>query len=159
MRPSGSPESLETRRKIAARLFERGMTLTDVAAAVGSSVSSAHRWKKAWRHGSKLLARPHPGRRPRLSSQQRTKLIAALSRGTRHWGYASSGWTGPLVRDMIVRLFDVQYHPDYVPRLLRKLGWSPQKPIQRARERDETAIVHWIREDWPRIKKEPRTPS
>jgi transposase len=60
---------------------------------------------------------------------------------------------------MIVRLFDVQYHPDYVPRLLRKLGWSPQKPIQRARERDETAIVHWIREDWPRIKKEPRTQS
>jgi transposase len=155
MRPSGSPESLEMRRKIAARLFERGMTLTDVAAAVGSSVSSAHRWREAWRQGSKLLAKRHPGRKQKLTSQQRTKLVAALSQGTRHWGYASSGWTGPLVRDMIGRLFEVQYHPDYVPRLLRKLGWSPQKPIQRARERDETAIALWIREDWPRLKKEP----
>ena len=54
MRPTGSPETLEARRKIAARLFERGMPLTEVAAVVGSSVSSAYRWRNAWRHGSKL---------------------------------------------------------------------------------------------------------
>ena len=42
MRPSGTPDSLEVRRKIAARLFERGMKLSEVAAIVGSSVSSAH---------------------------------------------------------------------------------------------------------------------
>ena len=155
MRPSGSPESLETRRKIAARLFERGMTLTEVAAAVGSSVSSASRWRKAWRHGSKLRAKPHRGRRPKLSTYQRTKLVAALSQGTGTWGYASSGWTGPLVADMIDRLFGIEYHRSSVARLLRELGWSPQKPIQRARERNELAIALWIREDWPRLKKEP----
>lgn len=153
MRPSGSPESLEVRRKIAARLFARGMTLTEVAAAVGSSLSSAHRWREAWRRGGKLCAKRHRGRKPKLSAQQQRKLISALSQGTRHWGYASSGWTGPLVRDVIDRLFGVEYHPCYVPRLLRNLGWSPQKPIQRARERDEAAIARWSREDWPRIKK------
>jgi len=143
MRPSGSPEVLETRRRIAARLFERGMTLTEVAAAVGASVSSAHRWR----------------RKPKLSAHQRSELVAALKQGTRHWGYAPSGWTGPLVRDMIQRLFDVEYHPTYVPRLLHQLGWSPQKPIQRARERNEAAIARWSRENWPRLKKEPRTES
>jgi transposase len=80
-----------------------------------------------------------------------------LSQGTEHWGYASSGWTGPLVRDMIARLFGIQFHPAYMSRLLRSFDWTPQKPIQRARERDELAIARWIREDWPRIKKEPRT--
>lgn len=85
--------------------------------------------------------------------------MAALLQGTRRWGYAPDGWTGPLVRDMIHRLFDVDYHPNYVPRLLRKLGWTPQKPEQRARERDEQAIARWRREDWPRLKKEPRTAS
>lgn len=64
-----------------------------------------------------------------------------------------------MVRDMIGRLFDVDYHPHYIPRLLRKLGWSPQKPEQRARERDELAIARWRRADWPRLKKEPRTAS
>jgi len=159
MRPSGTPEVLEARRKIAARLFAWGKTLTEVAASVGSSVSSAHRWKKAWRHGSELCAKRHPGPRPKLSAQQRTALVAALKQGTRSWGYAPFGWTGPLVRDMIQRLFGVEYHPDYVPRLLHQLGWSPQKPEQRARERDERAIPRWRRDEWPRLKKEPRTSS
>ena len=159
MRPTGSPETLEARRIIAARLFERGMSLTEVAAVVGSSVSSAHRWRQAWKHGSKLRSKPHPGRTPKLSAHQRTELVAALSRGTRCWGYAPDGWTGPLVRDMIQRLFDVEFHPEYVPRLLHQLGWSPQKPERRARERNEADIARWRRESWPRLKKEPRSSS
>lgn len=159
MRPSGSPETLEARRKIAARLFERGMSLTEVAAIVGSSVSSAHRWRNAWKHGSKLRSKPHSGRVPKLSAHQRTELVGALTRGTRCWGYAPDGWTGPLVRDMIQRLFGVDFHPEYVPRLLHQLGWSPQKPERRARERNEADITRWRRESWPRLKKEPRTSS
>lgn len=159
MRPSGSPESLELRRKIAARLFERGMTLTEVAAAVGSSVSSAHRWRTAWKHGSKLRPKPHPGRKPKLTRKQLRELVDALYQGTRAWGYAPSGWTGPLVRDLIRRLFGIEYHAHYVPHLLRKLGWSPQKPERRARERNEREIARWTRVEWPRIKKEPRPSS
>lgn len=159
MRPTGSPEVLEARRKIAARLFERGMSLTEVAAVVGSSVSSAHRWKQAWRHGSRLRSKPHPGRAPKLSAHQRRELLAALARGTRCWGYVPDGWTGPLVRDMIQRLFCVEFHPEYVPRLLHQLGWSPQKPERRARERNEADIARWRRETWPRLKKEPPASS
>jgi putative transposase len=159
MRPTGSPETLEARRKIAARLFERGMKLSDVAAIVNSSISSAHRWRRAWRMGGDLHAVEHPGRKPKLSSQQRAELVQAMLRGTHYWGYAPSGWTGPLVRDLIERVFHEIYHVEYVPRLLRSLGWSPQKPERRARERDEEAIARWRREDWPRIKKEPRAAS
>ncbi len=148
---------LELRRKIAARLFERGMTLSEVAAAVGSSVSSAHRWRDAWKHGSKLRRRPHPGPKSRLSREQQRNLVDALNKGTRAWGYVPSGWTGPLVRDLIRRLFAIEYHPQYVPRLLRQLGWSPQQPERRARERSEREIARWNRADWPRIKKESRT--
>ena len=159
MRPPGTPESLEVRRRIAARLFERGMNLTDVAAIVGSSVSSAHRWRQAWQSGKSLQARAHSGPKPRLLPQQRKEVVKALARGTRFWGYAPAGWTGPLVGDMIERLFGVHYHREYVPRLLHKLGWSPQKPKHRARERDEAVIARWNREDWPQLKKEPRMAS
>lgn len=159
MRPTGSPTSLEVRRKIAARLFERGVSLTEVAAIVGSSVSSAHRWKTVWREGVGLQPKPHPGRTPKLSEAQQTDLVEALMQGTHAWGYASDGWTGPLVRDMILRLFAVEFHPDYVPKLLRQWGWSPQKPERRARERNEADIADWRRETWPRLKKEPRTTS
>lgn len=161
MRPLGSPEALEARRKIAARLFAQGKTLTEVAAVIGCSVSSAYRWKEKWsRGGSRALrARRHLGRHAKLSPEQRKELLVALKRGTIYWGYSPSGWTCPLVQDLICRQFGVEYHVDYVGTLLHKLGWSPQKPEQRARERNERAIARWRRDEWPRLKKEPRTSS
>lgn len=86
-------------------------------------------------------------------------MLASLKQGTRHWGYALAGWTGPLVRDLIRRLFGVQYHANYVATLLHQLGWSPQKPEHRARERNERAIARWRRAVWPRLKKEHATAS
>jgi transposase len=157
MRPSGAPEALEARRRIAARLFAQGKSLTEVAAAVGCSKSSASRWKQAWKKGGEraLRPKPNPGAKPKLNDHQQRRLLAALQQGTAHWGYAPSGWTGPLVKHLIQRLFGVQYHVDYVGTLLHKLGWSPQKPERRARERNERAIARWHRDQWPRLKKEP----
>jgi transposase len=161
MRPSGTPEALEARRKIAARLFAQGNSVTEVAAAVGSSKSSASRWEHAWRQGGTEALRPkrHPGPIPKLQVQQQRRLLVALKQGTGHWGYALAGWTGPLVRDLIRRLFGVQYHVNYIGTLLHQLGWSPQQPEHRARERNERAIARWRRDEWPRLKKEHATAS
>jgi len=51
------------------------------------------------------------------------------------------------------RRFRVTYHANHISRLLRSLGFSPQKPERRARERDEEAIRGWVRSEWPRVKK------
>jgi transposase len=59
------------------------------------------------------------------------------------------------VAQWIRRRFQVRYHVDHLCRLLRTLGWSPQKPERRARERDERAIRRWVRSSWPQIKKTP----
>jgi transposase len=161
MRPSGTPETLEARRRIAARLFAQGRSVTEVAVAVGSSKSSASRWKRAWRYSGAgaLCPKRHPGPSPKLKPHQHRQLLAALKQGTRHWDYALAGWTGPLVRDMIRRLFGVQYHVNYIGTILRQLGWTPQKPEHRARERNERAIARWRRVEWPRLKKEHATAS
>ena len=128
----------------------------EVPASVGSSVSSASRWKQVWRHGGvkTLRAKPHSGPEPKLQPPQQRQLLAALKLGTRHWGYLPEGWSGPLVRHLIRRLFAVDYHPDYVGTLLHTLGWSPQKPEQLARERREAEIARWRSERWPQLKKE-----
>jgi transposase len=54
---------------------------------------------------------------------------------------------------VIRQAFDVEYHVDHLGRLLRSLGWTPQKPERQARERDEAAIRRWVKVDWPRIKR------
>ena len=57
--------------------------------------------------------------------------------------------------DLIERQTGVQYHPDHVYRLLQQLGWSCQRPVGRALERDERAIRCWKRQRLPAIKKKP----
>jgi transposase len=57
------------------------------------------------------------------------------------------------VRDLIEQRTGVRFHEDHVWRILRKLGWSCQRPTGRALERDEQAIRQWKKVEWPRIKK------
>jgi transposase len=161
MRPIGTADQLEARRLRAARLLRESKTLTEVAKIVKSSVSSVKRWKDALDQGGQaaLKAKPHPGRQPRLSFPQKERLLRTLARGASKAGFATDLWTCPRVAEVIRRTFGVTYHVDYVGTLLHKLGWSPQKPEQRARERDDQAVAAWHREDWPRLKKEARAKS
>jgi len=100
-----------------------------------------------------LAAKPHPGRKAKLSLAQRKKLLRLLKKGPQAHGYATDLWTLPRVAEVIHKRFGVRYDPSHVWRILNALGWSAQKPERRARERDEEGIDRWRKRDWPRIKK------
>jgi transposase len=104
-----------------------------------------------------LAAKPQRGRPPKLSPARRKRLLGLLKKGPQAHGYTTDLWTLPRVAEVIHKRFGVRYDPSHVWRILTALGWSAQKPEQRARERDEQAIERWRREDWPRIKKARRT--
>jgi len=156
MRPKGSAAELEVRRRLAVGMLAKGMSTRKVAELIGASESSVKRWKAAWKKGgvAALAAKPHPGRPPRLSSAQLRRLEKLLLRGPIAAGYSTDLWTCPRIAEVIVQRFGVRYHEAHVWKLLRKLGWSCQRPERRARERDEAAIRRWRERDWPRIKKE-----
>lgn len=155
MRPKGSASELEVRRRIAARMFRDGMRVVDIAEVLGVSTSSVKRWKTAWQDGGEeaLAARPHPGPQRRLSQDQQQRLLDILSRGARAAGFRTELWTCARIAQVIDRTFGVSYHPGHVWKILRSLGWSPQRPERRARERNEEAVERWRRQDWPRLKK------
>lgn len=157
MRPCGSPEQLENRRKRAIGLLERGYRPVDVARQLGVDRRSVRRWTAAYRCDGVegIQARPAPGRPPKLDSRAKARLEKALLRGAEAAGFPTDLWTCPRVADLIARRFGVRYHVDHIGRLLRSLGWSPQKPTRRAIERDEAGIQRWIKQEWPRIKKKP----
>ena len=161
MRPQGSAVELEARRRLAASLLANGSTCAEIAEMLEVDLSSVKRWKAAWKKGGveALAAKPHPGRTPRLSPSQKRRLEKFLLRGPLKAGYRTDLWTCARVAEVIRKQFDVDYHVDHVGRLLRALGWTCQKPEQRARERDETKIAHWRARVWPRLKKELATQS
>jgi transposase len=158
MRPKGSAEELERRRRHAMALLADGMRPAAVARAVGTSRASVTRWRQAFEAGGPkaLKAKPHPGGTSRLTDAQRKRLIHLLKKGPGKHGYRTDLWTLARVAEVIATHFGVQYHPSAVWHILRALRWRCQKPERRARERDEKAITAWREQEWPRIKKRPK---
>lgn len=155
MRPLGTAEELERRRRRAAALVDEGRGVREVARMVGASAGSVTRWRQALekRGDAALRAKPHPGRSPKLSAKQRQKLARLLMRGPCKHGYSTELWTLKRVAELIERHFGVMYESSSVWHVLNRMGWSCQKPERRARERNEDAIAQWRSKDWPRIKK------
>ncbi len=140
---------------LAGRLLLEGSYVDEVAEIVGASLSSVKRWRQAVEKGGleALKAKPHPGPKPRLNAKQKQQLVNILLAGPQKAGYHNDLWTCRRVAEVIAKKFGVVYHPDHVWKILRSLGWTCQKPEQRARERDEAAIRRWREKEWPRIKR------
>jgi transposase len=90
-----------------------------------------------------------------LDVQSLKWLERDLLEGARAAGFPTDLWTCPRIAELIQSRFGVHYEVSGVWRLLRALGWTPQKPERRAVERKEREIQRWIKKEWPRIKKKP----
>jgi len=154
----GTQQAREWRRQRAWELKQQGWKQRDIAAALGVTEGAVSQWCTRAREGGPeaLRHRPPPGPRPRLSERQKRQLVEFLARGAEAWQFRGDVWTTRRVAAVIRAEFGVRYHPAHVSRLLRQLGWSPQKPTQRASQRDEAAIRWWLEERWPALKKPPR---
>src|SRR5512134_2138557 len=93
------------------------------------------------------------GRPPRLTPEQKQELAQIVRPGPLAARFRNNLWTCRRVAQVIRERFGVEYHRDHVGRLLHALGFTQQKPQRRATQRDETAIEHWRKHDWERIKK------
>ena len=100
-----------------------------------------------------LNAHPPQGVTPRLTVEQKAQIPDLLAKGAQAYGFRGDVWTASRVAEVIVRTFGVRYHRDHVGRLMREAGWSRQKPVERASQRNEVAIRKWSQERWPALKK------
>jgi transposase len=62
-------------------------------------------------------------------------------------------WTRDAVGELLAKRFGVHVSVWTVGRLLRKWGFTPQKPLRRAYERDPVAVQKWLDEEYPAIRR------
>lgn len=155
MRPYGSPQSVEKRRRRAVALLAQGASPREVARRVRAAVASVYRWQQAWRTGgdAALLAKPGPGAPATLTDEPPPQCLALLVRSAKANGFPNELWTLQRIAAVIQVHFGVRYHPAPGWKSLCRLGWSSPVPEGRPMQRDETAIAHWRRYQWPAIKK------
>lgn len=155
MRPIGTSAQLAARRERALTLLQQGYTSVQVANIVRVTLRSVQRWQREalplhiWQKPN-----PRPPHRPcRLTPRQLKQLEQTLLKGASAYGYAEDYWTLERVARLIAHRFDVQYSSSAVWYLLRRMGWSCQKPQRVSFQHDEAVIARWKRYLWPTIKK------
>jgi transposase len=149
-------DALEKRRWKAMRLLSKGeLNQSEVARRVKVCRQTVSRWSEEFGRGGEAALRKagRAGRLPELRAEDKARLEELLLKGPEELGYETPLWTCDRVAHLIRKEFDVQYHRGHVWKVLSDLGWSCQRPVGRARERNEEAIRQWKRVIWPGIKK------
>ena len=151
-------EALEKRRMQAIGLLEKNdLNQSEVARRIHVCRQTVSRWMDDFRDGGReaLKKASRAGRKPELTGADRERLEDLLLKGPEKLGYETPLWTCARVAHLIEDEFGVAYHPGHVWKILDDLGWSCQRPVGRARERNEEEIRRWRRVRWPAIKKKP----
>ena len=147
---------MEERRLEGGRLLKAGkMSKAEISRHLGVSRATVGEWARIIEtKGIRgLRKRKATGSVSKLSNSQKEKLKTKLDRGALASGFPTDRWTLERVQKLIKKEFDVIYHPNYLNRLLRRLGFSPQKPLPQAIEQEKELVEAWLQGDWPRIKK------
>lgn len=149
-------KALEKRRLRGAKLLARGVTKSEVARQLEVARQTVAAWERRLTEGGhESLKRGTLGRPRQLEPEQERELGKLLMAGALAAGYPTELWTLPRIGKVIAERFSVEYSNGHLWHLLRRLGFSCQKPEKRATQRNEEEIVRWKRHTWPGLKKKP----
>src|ERR1700675_1130840 len=151
--------TLEAIRLMAVERVRDGERPSSVIASFGFSRTTIYKWLRAVSKpglGLKALrSTPATGRPRSLTPRQEQQVFRWINgRDPRQYGLDFGLWTRSVVASLIEQKFDLRLGVSAVGEMLAKLGLTPQKPLQRAYQRDPEAIEKWQQETYPRLAKD-----
>jgi transposase len=126
----------------------------DVIASYGFNRTTIYRWlETADDGGDEALRSTKATGRPRTLTPAQEQQVFRWVNGKdpRQYGLDFGLWTRAVVAELIAQKFGITLGLTAIGKLLAKLGLTPQKPLQRAYQRDPEAIDKWQRERFPAI--------
>lgn len=138
-------------------VLQEGKTQAEAARAVGVHRQVVTRWKQ--RYGQSGVEGLKDGRR--VSSRKGTGILTeSEARRVRAWITVKCPdqmqlpfalWTAQAVRELIRRKFSKELGLSTMQLYLKRWGFTPQKPLKRATQRDPQRIKTWLEKDYPKI--------
>ncbi len=149
-------KTLEEIRRMAVQRVREGEKPSVVIASFGFNRPVIYKWLKAaagrGRGLRALRSTRGTGRPRRLTPAQERQVFRWINgRDPRQYALDFGLWTRRIVALLIERKFGISLGVTAVGALLAKLGLTPQKPLQRAYQRDPQAIERWQRDVYPAI--------
>lgn len=151
-----SPDAQEElRRRVVAAVRDQGMNNSRAAKAFNVTRSSIIAWLTDYDAGGWAALRSRKrGRKPgsRLKPHQAATVVRMIEdRCPNQLKLSFALWTREAVCDLLAQRFGLIVSVWTAGRYLRQWGFTPQKPLRRAYERDPAAVKRWLEQEYPAI--------
>lgn len=154
--PPAAQEDL--RRRVVQAVTEQGLSKSVAARTFGVSRTSVHHWVNKFKsRGARGLTSKARGRPPRsrLPGHQAATIVRLISdRCPDQLKLPFALWTREAVGQLIHERYGIELSVWTVGRYLRRWGFTPQKPLRRAYERDPAMVKKWLEEEYPAIRRQ-----
>jgi len=150
-------QSLQVMRQRAVKAAREGKSPKEIAEVLGVNLRSVFRWLAAFANGGQnaLLAKPIPGRPPKLTAEEMQWVAKTVKDTTpQQLKFEFGLWTLSLIQEVIRRELGKDLSLSAVRRVMKLLGFTVQKPLYRAWQQDEVLVKQWVDETYPEIKAE-----
>lgn len=145
---SASAKSASEYKRAQAVLYKsKGMSSAQIAELLGVHWRTVQRYQARYRkYGIEgLKDRPKPGRKPRIPSGARKKLLKAALKNPRLFGFLKNNWSLGMLRLYLKKETGIDISEVHIWRLLRKHGIAYKRPKlvapgkrERGRKRSKT---------------------
>lgn len=148
----------DLRRRTVRAVIQQGLSKAETARVFGVSRTSVHSWIALYQeNGEDGLTPKRPGRPKcggRLKGWQAATIVNIIKdHCPDQLKMPFALWTREAVRDLIHMKFGIRYSLGMVGRLLRRWGFTPQKPVTRAYERNDERIRDWLKREYPALRR------
>ena len=150
-------EQLEYVRIQAVRAVVKGKrSPEEVIATFGLHRTNIYKWIKKYNEGGweALKSSKSAGPKPKLSKSDELKLGKLLLKNPQQLRFEYALWTLEMIAELIESKFNTKLSTFSISRLLKKIGYTKQKPLYRAYQQNPESVQLWLNEQYPKIKKE-----
>lgn len=152
-----SPQAQEQVRRKAVQAVRDGMTRVEAARLYGVTRQAVGAWVQRYEAGGAAALKAARRGRPRgtgrlLPWQAAQTARTVVDRCPNQRKFPFWLWTREAVGELIARRYGVTLSVWTVGRMLRRWGFTPQKPVRRALEQNPEEVRRWLQETSPRIR-------
>lgn len=151
-------EAQESLRLRAVRaVMKEGRTCTEAAKLFGVARGTVSRWVSSYKQGTEsALRKKKRGRRSAdmryLKPHQCATIVNVIrDRCPDQLKFPFALWTREAVRHLIKKMFGIRLALNTVGNYLKRWGFTAQKPLRRAYQRQDSAVKKWLEETYPKI--------
>lgn len=135
-----------------------GSSAEEVIKTFGLHRANIYKWLKKYDEFGldALKSRKASGPQPKLTPSQKHQLKKLILKSPLQLklDFEFALWTIDMVKELIWKKFKVNYSSSHVANILKQIGYSNQRPIERAYQQDPVKVDKWLAKDYKAIKAE-----